>query len=168
MDQRGQRGRYGKGHTTGHQNSKAALTKQTCSTLCQPDERRASSNAAGICHPHRVDIIKIQHAAGAVSRCAILRNGIQWRNGTMPSRATDRGSPRKSGRTGEPNRSRGGVNMSNKMCCTICAESSRPDKASSGELTASQKETKPARNESKRHRGNKAGVMRCRIVHPLT
>src|SRR6266581_5026217 len=157
MDQRGQRGRNGKGRTTGNQNSKAALTKQKCSTLCQPNERRASSNAAGICHAHRVVAIKIQHAAGAISRCAILRNGIQWRNGAMPSRANDRGSPRKSGRTGEPSRRRGGATMSSKMCCTICAESSRPDRASSGEFTASQKETKPARNESKRHRGNKAG-----------
>src|SRR5882724_10439694 len=153
MDQRGQRGRNGKGRTTGHQNSKAALTKQPCSTLCQPDERRASSNAAGICHPHRVDVIEIQHTAGAVSRCAVLRNGTQWRNGAMPSRANDRGSPRKSGRTGEPNRSRGGATMSSKMCCTICAESSSPDRASSGELTASQKETRPAKKESNRQRG---------------
>ena len=86
----------------------------------------------------------------------------------MPSRANDRGSPRKSGRTGEPIASRGGATISSKMCCIICAESSRPDRASSGEFTANQKQARPAKNESKRRRGNNAGVERCKMFHPLT
>src|SRR5262245_39063505 len=142
-DQSGQCGRLGNGRTTDHQKRSDAPKKQACSSLCQSGERSARSKAAGTCHAQSVTAITIQQLSGCVIAFPTQRSDGQTKKGPTPSRANFLGSPRSNGRSGEPSSISGGAtDMSNK-CCTIWAESSRPEKASSGEAIASQKVASP-------------------------
>src|SRR5262249_53222085 len=76
------------------------------------------------------------------------------------------GSPRSNGRSGEPSSISGGAtDMSNK-CCTIWAESSRPEKTSSGEAKTSQKNANPLLKAKARQNGKRCGELRCKMNQP--
>src|SRR6266404_7175437 len=119
-----------------------------------------------MCQTKSVSAIMSQQFSGLVSLCPACLKAGQVKNGPTPSRANFLGKPRNSGRNGVPSRISGGAtDMSNK-CCTMCAESSKPEKASSVEAIASQTVPRPARKASARHPGKRAGEVRCKMRQP--
>src|SRR2546428_10008301 len=55
------------GGTTGHKNRRPANRKEAASTPCAQWDCRASSNAAGTCHPITVAVPASQHNTGCMS-----------------------------------------------------------------------------------------------------
>src|SRR5262245_30323175 len=166
MDQSGQCEREGNGWMIGHQNNSAPPKKQACSTLCQAAERRARSKAAGTCQAHKLTTNASQPTIGCVSAQPKRRSEGQTRKGPRPSRAKVRGSPRSKGRNGAPSKISGGATDIRIKCCTMCAESSRPEKVSSGDTSAISNASSPARNAQRRHAGKRLGATRCNTRQP--
>jgi hypothetical protein len=60
----------------------------------------------------------------------------------------------------------GGATDKSNKCCTIWAESRKPEKASSGDAIAVQKLASPPANANARQTGNRFGELRCKIDQP--
>ena len=103
------------------------------------------------------------NSADASGCCPARRSAGQVKNGPTPSRANFLGSPRNRGSNGAPSRISGGATDISNRCCTMWAESSRPENASSGEAIASQSATRPPTKANERHAGNRVGKVRCKI-----
>src|SRR5271156_1718177 len=146
----GHLGVLGQGWTTGHQNSRPAHKKETCSNLCSQSHRNASSNTAGICHPIKASVRTSQQIVGLKTmRPNLLVRGDR-RNGLTTPRASDCGSPRSSGNSGAPSKSRGGAMAARSRCCTIWIVSDTSSNASSGEPIAIQTVAKQAKKSASR------------------
>src|SRR5207248_10883447 len=133
----------GEGANDGPPKEEPGAEKTGVLEFMQAGERSARSNAAGTCQTRSVTAIMSQQFSGFVSVVPTRRSAGQVKNGPTPSRANFLGSPRKRGRKGAPSRISGGATDISNRCCTMCAESSRPEKASSGEAIASQTVPRP-------------------------
>ena len=151
---------------TGHQKRSDAPKKQACSSLCHAVERSAKSKAAGTCQAQSVSAITLQQVNGCVIAVPTRRSAGHRRKGPTPSRANFLGSPRSSGRSGEPSRISGGATDRSNRCCTMWAERRKPENASSGEAIASQKVASPPANAPARQTGNRSGEVRCKMNQP--